>query len=138
LAKSECVFLLFSSKLEQFSSNFFDLDANFFGNQPRPTHVCELVIDMPRYVGYHNAAVSWSTGIFLREIGTIHLSARRLLIPGFSAPQIASFFPKNAHHRDHTTITLPVFAVLIVISSALILSLGAVAATSIGRGSVDE
>jgi hypothetical protein len=34
LAQSEHVFLLFSSKLVQFSSNFFDLDANFFGIWP--------------------------------------------------------------------------------------------------------
>jgi hypothetical protein len=31
LAQSECVFLLFSIKLVQFSSKYFDLDANFFG-----------------------------------------------------------------------------------------------------------
>ncbi len=31
LVQSECVFLLFSIELVQFSSNFFDLDANFFG-----------------------------------------------------------------------------------------------------------
>ncbi len=34
LAQSEHVFLLFSSKLVQFSSNFFGLDANFFGIWP--------------------------------------------------------------------------------------------------------
>ncbi len=34
LAKSEHVFLLFSFKLVLFSSNFFDLDANFFDNRP--------------------------------------------------------------------------------------------------------
>jgi hypothetical protein len=34
LAQSEHVFLLFSSKLVQFSSNFFDLGANFFGIRP--------------------------------------------------------------------------------------------------------
>jgi hypothetical protein len=34
LARSENVFLLFSSKLVQFSSNFFNLDANFFGIWP--------------------------------------------------------------------------------------------------------
>jgi hypothetical protein len=37
-----------------------------------------------------------------------------------------------------TAVTLPVFAVLIVISSALVVSLGAVAATLIRRGSVDK
>ena len=34
LARSERVFLLFSIKLVRFSSNFFDLGANFFGIQP--------------------------------------------------------------------------------------------------------
>ena len=34
LAQSERVFLLFSVKLVQFSSNFFNLDANFFGIWP--------------------------------------------------------------------------------------------------------
>jgi hypothetical protein len=34
LAQSGCVFLLFSSKVVQFSSNFFVLDANFFGIRP--------------------------------------------------------------------------------------------------------
>ncbi len=34
LARSEHVFLLFSIELVQFSSNFFDLGANFFGIWP--------------------------------------------------------------------------------------------------------
>jgi hypothetical protein len=34
LAQSEHVFLLFSFKLVLFSSDFFDLDTNFFGNHP--------------------------------------------------------------------------------------------------------
>ena len=34
LAQSERVFLLFSFKLVQFSPNFFNLDANFFGIWP--------------------------------------------------------------------------------------------------------
>ncbi len=34
LARSESVFLIFSSKLLLFSSNFFNLDAKFFGNWP--------------------------------------------------------------------------------------------------------
>jgi hypothetical protein len=34
LAQSERVFLLFSIKLVKFSSNFFDLDTNFFGIWP--------------------------------------------------------------------------------------------------------
>jgi hypothetical protein len=34
LAQSDCVFLLFSIKLVRFSSNFFDLGADFFGIWP--------------------------------------------------------------------------------------------------------
>ncbi len=34
LARSEHVFLLFSIKLVQFSSNLFNLDANFYGIWP--------------------------------------------------------------------------------------------------------
>ena len=34
LAQSEYVFLLFSIKLVRFSSNLFDLGANFFGIRP--------------------------------------------------------------------------------------------------------
>jgi hypothetical protein len=34
MAQSERVFLLFSIKLVLFSSNLFDLGANFFGIQP--------------------------------------------------------------------------------------------------------
>jgi hypothetical protein len=37
-----------------------------------------------------------------------------------------------------TAVTLPVFAVLIAISSALVVSRGAVSATLIGWGSVEE
>jgi hypothetical protein len=45
--------------------------------------------------------VTWSGGTFLWEIGIFHLSARKLLVPEISILQIASFFTKNAHHRDH-------------------------------------
>ncbi len=30
----------------------------------RPTHVCELVVDMPRYAGYHDAAAEGSGGVW--------------------------------------------------------------------------
>ncbi len=40
-------------------------------------------------------------GIFLRKSGTFRLLARRLLISTISAPQLASFFNKIAHHNDH-------------------------------------
>jgi hypothetical protein len=67
-------------------------------------------------------------GIFIQEIGTFCLLARRLLVPGFSILQIASFFLKMLITMT-TAVTLPVFAVLIMISSARVLSLGAVAVT---------
>ncbi len=85
-ARSERVFLLFRSKLVQFSSNFFDLDANFFGIWP--------FLDFLR-------RASQSAGIFLWKISSFCLLARRLLISEISAPQFASFSTKNAHYRDY-------------------------------------
>jgi hypothetical protein len=86
LAQSEHDFLLFSFILVLFSSNFFDLDNNFFSNWP--------------FSGFLRK-VSWSTKIFLREIGTFRLLVRKLLVLGLSNLQTASFFTKNAHHRNH-------------------------------------
>ncbi len=45
--------------------------------------------------------VSWSAGIFLLEMSTFCLLARKLLVLGLSILQIASLFTKNAHHRNH-------------------------------------
>ncbi len=58
---------------------------------------------------------------------------RRLLIPRFSALQIAPFLLKMLITVT-TAVTLPVFVVSIAIVSAIVVSLGAVAATLIGRG----
>jgi hypothetical protein len=38
---------------------------------------------------------------FLRKIISFRLFVRRLLISAISAPQLASFFTKNAHYRDY-------------------------------------
>jgi hypothetical protein len=65
-----------------FSFNFFNLGANCF-------------------LSHFLRKDSWSTGIFLWEIGTFRLLARRLLIPGFTVLWIASFFTKYNHHRNH-------------------------------------
>jgi hypothetical protein len=74
-------------------------------------------------------------GIFLQEIGTFRLLVRRLLVPRISALQIASFLQSMliTATTATTALTLPVFAVLIAISSALALSLGAVLRTLIGQ-----
>jgi hypothetical protein len=69
-----------------FSSNFFDFDANFFG-------IWTFLVFLRK--------VSWSAGIFLWKIGPFCLLARRLLISAISAPQLASFFTKNAYHRNY-------------------------------------
>jgi hypothetical protein len=86
LAQSERVFLLFSSKLVLFSSNFFDLDTNLFGIWP--------------FLNFLRKA-SQSAGIFLRNIGSFRFLARRLLTSKISAPQFASFSTKNAHYRNY-------------------------------------
>jgi hypothetical protein len=48
------------------------------------------------------------------------------------------FFLLNMLITATTAVTLPVFAVLIAISSALMLLIGAVSKNLIGRGSVDK
>jgi hypothetical protein len=74
-------------------------------------------------------------GIFLRQIGTFCLMARRLLISKISAPRLF-FYLLKVLITATTAVTVPVFTVSIVISLALVVSLGAVLATLIGRGSV--
>ncbi len=63
--------------------------------------------------------------------------ARRLLISKISTLRFASFFTQNAHYRNYRS-HLTGFKVLIAISSAFVVSLGAVLATLTGRGSVDK
>jgi hypothetical protein len=61
---------------------------------------------------------------------------------GFSFPQLVlcnlHFLVVKMLITMTTAVPLPVFAVLIAISSALVVSLGAVLPTLIGWGSVDE
>ncbi len=72
-------------------------------------------------------------GISLRKIGSFRLLSKRLLISAISTPQLASFTLKMLIITT-TTVTLPVFAVSIAISSAFVVSLRAVSTTSIGQG----
>jgi hypothetical protein len=100
LAGSDHVFWLFSSKLLLFSSNFFDLDANFFGNQ---------------------------SFLFLQErlLGPWEFSSRKSAL--FALGQEGFSFPILALHELHlfllkmlitatTAVTFPVFVVSIAIS----------------------
>ncbi len=85
LAQSERVFLLFSSKLVQFSSNYFHLYANFFGTQP--------------FLNF------WERFCGPREFSSGKLALSTFWQEGFSFPDLAlchlHFFTKNAHHHDH-------------------------------------
>ncbi len=105
-----------------FSSNFFNLDANFFGNRPF------LVIreTFPGVRGFSSGKSALS--VFLRE----SFSFLELALYKFH------FFLQKMLITATTAVTLPVFAVLIAISSALMLLIGAVLATLIGWGSVDN
>jgi hypothetical protein len=76
-------------------------------------------------------------GIFLQEIGTFRLLARKPLVPGISASRLALFLQKMLVTLT-TAVTLLVFAVSIAISLALMLLLGAVLATLIGWDSIDN
>jgi hypothetical protein len=122
LAQPERVFLLFSSKLVQFSSNFFDLDANFFGIRPF-LNFWERFLG-PREFPSEKSALSafWQEGFWFPRLAlrNLHLFPLRMLI------------------TTTTAVTLLVFAVSHAISLALVVSLGAVLTTLIGRGSVDK
>jgi hypothetical protein len=106
----------------QFSSNFFDLDANFFGIQP--------------FLNF------WERFLGPQEFSYGKLALSAFWQKGFSFPQLAlrnwHIFSLKMLVTATTAVTLPVFAVSIAISSALIVSLAAVLATLIRRGSEDE
>jgi hypothetical protein len=70
-------------------------------------------------------------------IGCFRLLARRPLISKISALQFAFFLIKMLITVT-TPVTLPVFVVLITISSAFVVSLRSVSTTLIGRGLRDK
>ncbi len=118
LVQSERVFLLFSFKLVQFSFNFFCLDANFFGIWP--------------------FLVFWERPLNQQVFSSGKSALSTFWQEGFSFPRLA---PRNLHlfllkmlFIVTTAVALPVFAVLIAISSAFNVSLTAVLATLIGWG----
>jgi hypothetical protein len=122
LAQSECEFLLFSSKLVQFCSNFFDFDANFFGIRPF-LNFGEMLLNPQEYSSGKLAhSTFWQEGFSF---------------PRLALPELHLFLLKMLITMT-TAVTLPVSAVSITISSALIVSLGAILATLIGWGSVDK
>jgi hypothetical protein len=99
LAQYERVLLLFSIKLVQFSSNFFNLDANFFGIWPF-LDFYERLLD-PRVFSSGKLALSafWKKGFAFPRLA---LRTRHL------------FSTKNAHYCDYRS-HLTGFAVLIAI-----------------------
>ncbi len=122
LARPEHVFLLFSSKLLQFSSNFFKLDANFYGIGPF-LNFWEWFLGQREFsTGKLALSAFWQDGFsFLRlALRNLHLFSLRMLITATTA------------------VTLLVFAASIAISIALVVSLGTVLTTLIGWGSVDK
>jgi hypothetical protein len=118
LAQSERVFLLFSIKLVQFSSNFFNLGANFFGIWPFLIFLERILNPQVFSFGILAFSAYWQEGLsFLRlALRNLHLFLLKMLITTLTA------------------VTLPVFAVLLAISSAFVVSLRAVSTNSIGRG----
>ena len=111
-------FLLFSIKLVRFSSNFFDLGTNFFGIRPILDFL-EGLLD-PRVFSSGKLALYafWQEGLSFPRLAlrNSHLFFLKMLITATTA------------------VTFPVFAVLLAISSAFVVSLRAVLTTLIGRG----
>jgi hypothetical protein len=122
LVQSECVDLLFSFKLVLFSSNFFDLDANFFGEWPFLFFEESFLGPRDFSSGKSALSVFWQEGFSFLDLALceLHLFLLKMLI------------------TVTTTVILLVFMGLILISLALVVSLGAVVVTLIGRGSVDK
>ncbi len=122
LLQSDRVFLLFSYKLVQFSFNFFDLDAYFFGIWPFLKFWEGLLDPQVFYSGKLALSAFWQEGFSFPRLAlhNLHLILLKMLI------------------TVTTAVTLPVFAVLIMIWSAFVVSLGAVLETLIGRGLWDE
>ncbi len=104
---------VFSIKLVQFSSNFFDLDANFFSIWPF-LKFWERLLD-PRVFSSGILALSafWQEGLSFPRLAlrNLHLFLLKMLI------------------TVTTAVTFPVFAVLLAISSAFVVSLRAVSMT---------
>ncbi len=121
-ARSERVFLLFSIKLVQFSSNFFDLNANFFGIRPF-LDFWERSRDS-RVFSCKKLALS----AFCRE----GLSFLRLVLRNLH------FFLLKMLITATTAVTFPVSAVSSAISSAFVVTLRAVLTTLIWRGLCDK
>jgi hypothetical protein len=103
LAQSELIFLLFSIKLVQLSSNFFDLGANFFGIWPF-LNFWERLLD-PREFSLGKLALSafWQEGLSFPRLAlrNLHLFLLKMLITATTA------------------VTFPVFAVLLAFHQPL-------------------
>jgi hypothetical protein len=84
LAQSGHGFLLFGLKLLQFSSYFFDLDANFCANQP-------FLVFRERLLG------PWEFSSRILALSDFWQDS--FLFPELA--RIALLFTKNAHHRDN-------------------------------------
>jgi hypothetical protein len=57
----------------------------------RPTHVCELVVDMPRYAGYHDAAAEGSGGVWFSLAHEMPPLVWRLPFPHDVSDDVVSF-----------------------------------------------
>jgi hypothetical protein len=103
LLQSERVFVLFSFKLALFSSNLINLDANFFGNWP-------FVFFGERFLSL------WEFSS--RELALSAFCQESFLSPDLAFRKLHLFLLKMLINVT-TTVTLPVFADWIAISSAL-------------------
>ncbi len=82
LVQSEHVILLFSFKLVLFSPNFFNLDANFFGNQPFPVFWERFFALWEFPYGQLALSVFWQEGFSFLDLALrkLHLFLLKMLI----------------------------------------------------------
>jgi hypothetical protein len=106
----------------RFSSKFFDLGANFFGIRPF-LGFWERLLDQREFSSGKSAlSAFWQEGLSFPRLAlhNLHLFLLKMLITAT------------------TTVSFRIFAVLLAISSAFVVSLGAVSTTLIGWGLWDK
>jgi hypothetical protein len=85
----------------------------------RPTHVFELVLDMPRYVGYHNAAAKGAGGVWFSLVDHMSLLLWRKVFPSdIAANVISATNPAGGITSSNLELAAEVMAIRVILIMA--------------------
>ena len=85
----------------------------------RPTHVRELVLDMPRYVGYHDAAAAGAGGVWFSLVEPMPPSVWRVTFPpDITTAVVSTSHPHGAITNSDLELAAEVLAIGIILGSA--------------------